>query len=232
MKTLPDAHTIIEDESPHKTGPAAGLLSGSETQEGASSDYVPPAPDPQNAKCWYVLRATYDRGRRLNEELTATGITSYYPLQNIIKKQDGRKIPLVRPLIPNLVFVHTDRATIDTFLSARHYGERYIKYLLDRTRPVEWNGKHPPVTIDNRAMDAFRKICDTQNENIRFLSLDQAREIKQGDTVLVTEGDFRGIEGRYVRALGQWRVAVEIGTFGFISTAYIPKSFVRVVKKS
>ncbi len=46
---------------------------------------------------------------------------------------------------------------------------------------------------------------------------------KQGDYVVVTEGDFKGIHGRVARIAGQQRVVVELFDGCLVATAYVPK---------
>ena len=48
-------------------------------------------------------------------------------------------------------------------------------------------------------------------------------QYKLGDHVIVTEGDFEGIQGRVARIAGQQRVIVELFSGCLVATAYIPK---------
>ena len=44
--------------------------------------------------------------------------------------------------------------------------------------------------------------------------------------VRVTDGEFKGVEGRVARVSGQQRVVVEVEGVCLISTAYIPSAFI------
>ena len=57
-------------------------------------------------------------------------------------------------------------------------------------------------------------IIPVTSENIQY---------KLGDHVIVTEGDFEGIQGKVARIAGQQRVIVELFSGCLVATAYIPK---------
>lgn len=204
-------------------------LSSIESQNGVSSDYIPADVEVKKVVRWYVLRSVYNRSNRVVTELSNAGFDFYYPKRNVIKRIGTRKVALQEPYIPNLIFVNSSREAIDHFLHLRTSDERYIKYLLDKTKAKEWNDKNPPLIIDDASMANFKKICDTGNENIRIISPENYK-MKPGDTVLVTDGIFKGVEGKYIHTLGQWRVVIQLSSIGLISTAYVPKAFVKVIK--
>lgn len=204
-------------------------LSSIKSQNGVSSDSIYNTSKSYRDIKWYVLRSTYNRGKKVYNELQNAGFDAYYPIRNVIKRYGTRKIPVEEPLIENLIFVNSSRKLIDDFLHNRKSEERYIKYFLDRTTDLEWNGKNEPLVVDDKAMENFKRICDTKDQNIRFISLDNY-QFKPGDHVLVVDGAFKGVEGRYIHTLGQWRVVIQLGSIGLVGTAYVPKAFVRVLR--
>lgn len=52
-----------------------------------------------------------------------------------------------------------------------------------------------------------------------------------GDRVIVTEGDFKSIQGRVARIAGQQRVIVELFSGCLVATAYIPKEAMEKIGK-
>ena len=56
-----------------------------------------------------------------------------------------------------------------------------------------------------------------------FLSIPANIQYKLGDRVVVTEGDFEGIQGRVARIAGQQRVVLELFGGCMVATAFIPK---------
>ena len=52
---------------------------------------------------------------------------------------------------------------------------------------------------------------------------------KGGEIVRITDGVFKGVEGRVARVAGQQRVIVSLTNVGMVSTAYIPKAFLSII---
>lgn len=108
-------------------------------------------------------------------------------------------------------------------------GYSILKYYLDKTKPLEENGKHPPLTIPFIAMTNFIKATSTNNEHVRIVSAEQCH-YKSGDTVKVIGGEFEGVIGKVARIAGQQRVVVEISGLCLVATAYIPTIFIESFK--
>ena len=71
-------------------------------------------------------------------------------------------------------------------------------------------------------MDNFIKLTSVKNPHIIPVTSENI-QYKLGDHVIVTEGDFEGIQGRVARIAGQQRVIVELFSGCLVATAYIPK---------
>lgn len=102
----------------------------------------------------------------------------------------------------------------------------YLSYYYDHFR-TNADGKNPPLIVPDKQMDNFIRLTSIDNDHILFVDRSQCH-FKSGDHVVVTDGDFRGIEGRIARVSCQQRVVVELDGIGYITTAYIPKAFLRV----
>ncbi len=70
-----------------------------------------------------------------------------------------------------------------------------LKFYLDKTKPLEENGKHPPLTIPFTAMTNFIKATSTDSEHVRIVSSEQCH-YKSGDIVKVIDGEFEGVIGK------------------------------------
>ncbi|MFW5550092.1 MAG: KOW motif-containing protein, partial [Prevotella sp.] len=105
----------------------------------------------------------------------------------------------------------------------------YLSYYYDHFR-TDADGKNPPLIVPDKQMDNFIHLTSIDNDHILFVDRSQCH-FKSGDHVVVTDGDFRGIEGRIARVSRQQRVVVELDGIGCITTAYIPKAFLRVKGK-
>ena len=104
-----------------------------------------------------------------------------------------------------------------------------LKFYLDKTKPLEENGKHPPLTIPFTAMINFIKATSTDSEHVRIVSSEQCH-YKSGDIVKVIDGEFKGVVGKVARIAGQQRVVVEISGLCLVATAYIPTDFIKFIK--
>ena len=145
----------------------------------------------------------------------------------IIKKEIGKKKRILQPLLPNLLFVYATREAVSSIIKKKDEDTPILKYYLDKTKPKEINGKHPPLTIPFSAMINFIKATSTESDHVRIVSNEQCH-YKSGDIVKVIDGEFKGVTGRVARITGQQRVVVEIVGLCMVATAYIPSAFLEV----
>lgn len=167
---------------------------------------------------WYVLRVSYNRERKACEWLESKGFEVFLPMRNEIRIVDDRRKKVAKPLIPNIIFVHSTFAVLDQTIHDQ--GNTCLSYYYNHFTLLP-NGKNPPLTIPDRQMDNFIRLCDTDDPNILFVSPKECH-FKSGDQVIVTSGPFKGIVGRVARAKRQQRVAIEIAGLGIVTTAYVP----------
>lgn len=224
MNALSNAHTSRGASPSDSAGFTSNVLpeaNGSDT--GVSSDCIP-----QADHHWFVLRVTYNRGAMANAIITDAGVRSYVPMHYVVKNEIGKKKRVLEPLLPNLVFVYATRSIVNNIVKRNGHDVSIIKYYLDKTRPLEPNGKHPPLTIPSESMESFIKATSTSNSHVRIVSPEQCN-FKTGDRVRVIAGEFEGVIGRVARIAGQQRVVVEMSGLCMVATAYVPKAFIRNV---
>ena len=77
-------------------------------------------------------------------------------------------------------------------------------------------------------MDNFILATISRNEHLLFVDPNKCH-YKSGDMVMVTDGLFKGVEGKVARVAGQQRVIVSLSKIGLISTAYIPTAFIEKI---
>lgn len=225
MNALINAHT----QRVRKSSPYAGLTSNvlPETQRlqtGVSSDYAL-----KEGHYWFVLRVTFNRTEKAFSIISNADVVSYIPMHYVLKKEIGKKRRILQPLLPNLFFVYGTREQMDLIVREKNNDLPIIKYYLDKTKPKEANGKHPPLTIPFDSMMNFIKTTSTENEHVRLVSSEQCH-YKSGDIVKVINGEFEGVIGKVARIAGQQRVVVEVSGLCLVATAYIPKDFIEFVK--
>ena len=224
MNALLNAHTQHEDQMSPCIGFVSDVLPEAQrSQTGVSSGYVQKA----NHE-WFVLRVTYNRTEKACDIISTANVQSYMPMHYVIKKEIGKKKRILQPLLPNLFFVYATRETVNSIIKKKGEETSVLKFYLDKTKPLEDNGKHPPLTIPFTSMTNFIKATSTDSEHVRIVSAEQCH-YKSGDMVKVIDGEFKGVTGRVARIAGQQRVVVEISGLCLVATAYIPSIFIKVV---
>ena len=220
MNALLNAHTPRGRNRSTHVGLTSNVLPEAQrSQTGVSSGYVQKA----NHE-WFVLRATYNRTQKACDIISTANVQSYMPMHYVIKKEIGKKKRILQPLLPNLFFVYATREAVNSIIKKKGEETSVLKFYLDKTKPLEKNGKHPPLTIPFTSMTNFIKATCTDSEHVRIVSAEQCH-YKSGDIVKVIDGEFKGVTGRVARIAGQQRVVVEISGLCLVATAYIPSAF-------
>lgn len=221
MNALINAHTHRGRNRSSYAGLTSNVLPEAQrSQTGVSSDYAQKA----NHE-WFVLRIIYNRIQKAHGIISASDIQSYIPMHYAIKKEIGKKKRILQPLLPNLLFVYATREAVNSIIKNKGAETSILKFYLDKTKPLEENGKHPPLTIPFAAMTNFIKATSTNNDHVRIVSSEQCH-YKSGDVVKVIAGEFEGVTGKVARIAGQQRVVVEISGLCLVATAYIPTDFI------
>lgn len=188
---------------------------------GVSVRYVP-ASDKQ----WFVFRASYGREDQAAEQIVDDGTFVYIAKRWIRKTVNGKQKKVQESLIPNLLFVYAKYEKAEVYIkntpSLSYLSYYYNHFATDR------NHKNPPLIIPTREMVNFILATSCSSEHLMFVKPSQCH-FKGGELVRVTEGAFKGVEGRVARVSGQQRVVVSLSDIGLISTAYIPTAFLQVI---
>ena len=181
----------------------------------------------EQTKQWFVRRVAYHHEQVTKDWLIKLGIDTYFPMHYTEKEVGGKKKRIQESLFPNLLFVQSTEEKIDLALASP--ANDYLSYYYNHFR-TNVDGKNPPLIVPDKQMDNFIHLTSIDNDHILFVDRFQCH-FKSGDHVVVTDGDLRGIEGRIARVSRQQRVVVELDGIGCITTAYIPKAFLRVKGK-
>lgn len=188
---------------------------------------------PSLNKQWFVLRVTYGRIIKAKSFVEAKGLVCYAPLRYKEVRKQGKKRIITEPLIPSFIFVHTSHEEVDAILHDKNVNSiesrPLLSYYYDHTSYRHNNPNlNPPLVIRDDVMDNFIKLTSVKNPHIIPVT-SQNIQYKLGDHVIVTEGDFEGIQGRVSRIAGQQRVIVELFCGCLVASAYIPKEAMRKV---
>lgn len=81
---------------------------------------------PNEKAYWYVLRVSYHREQRAFEWLTSQGLEVYLPLHFVKKEVDSKTKRVQEPLLPSLVFAHSQLSKLDTLMKSDKNGDSVI----------------------------------------------------------------------------------------------------------
>jgi len=186
------------------------------SETGVSVDYIP-----TETKEWYVFRASYGREDIAYNIIVEDG-TYCYIAKRYNKNRQEKKI---QNLLPNIIFVYTTREKAEEYI--KHTDSlSFLTYYYNHFTEVD--GKNPPLVVPRKEMENFIRATASMNEHIMFVNPEQCH-YRSGDIVRVTQGIFKGVEGRVARVAGQTRVVIEVSGIGLISTAYVPMGCMEVV---
>lgn len=164
---------------------------------------------------WYVANTRHQNEKKIKEQLDLIGIENYVPFQTITKEKDGKRINSSKPLIPRLVFIHTDYQTALSLVNDLGLKMTYLRN--HETRKL--------LIIPDKQMKDFMFLLDFSKEAIQIKNIN----LKKGQHVRIIKGEFSGIEGELIRIKGHKRVVVRLEGLFSLATTYIPASFLEII---
>jgi transcription antitermination factor NusG len=139
----------------------------------------------------WIIGYTYPNAeKKVHRRLENMGVSSFLPLQKVIRNWCDRKKKLEIPLFPGYIFIYTSLYERYNLLNI----EGLIRY-------VAFEGK--PATISTGVIDSLKKMLMSEVEvsTENFLA---------GMHVKINEGPFMGAEGILVRRNGKARFVIQI----------------------
>ena len=191
------------------------------SQTGVSTNYIQPTKEPFR---WYVLRATYGRVNASYEYLAQKGIEVYHPTIFVYRMVNGKRKRLEESRLPNIFFAQSTEEILKTYvfdnanLPHLRFYYRYAGLGNERTKE--------PLIVPDRQMESLKIICGHKEADNVVVPNDK-HQFEKGETVIVTDGDFKGVIGKVARYCKQLRVAVIIDDFLTIATAYVPRGYLK-----
>lgn len=222
MSTLSNVETPgVEANTPSISVVSDAIPQAVNTQNGVSVEYVH---EPE--KQWFVFRASYGREDKASDFLVADGTFTYIAKRDSFKYVKGKRRRVTEKLIPNLLFAYTTKEKAEEYVKQTPE-LAYLTYYYNHFKQ-DADQKNPPLTVSTREMDNFILATISRNEHLLFVDPEKCH-YKSGDMVMVTDGVFKGVEGKVARVAGQQRVIVSLSKIGLISTAYIPTAFIEKI---
>lgn len=160
---------------------------------------------------WYAAKTTFSMTKKIKKQLEKLKVDHFIPLRTMIEERKGKKVKIEKPVVPNLIFIHTGYPTCLSLVN--DYGLA-MKFLTDLE-------KHTFLVVPDKQMEDFMFLLDFSEEAVLVLN----ENLRQGDRVRVIKGDFAGIEGELIRIKGHKRVVVRLEGLFSLATTYIPSTF-------
>ena len=173
---------------------------------------------------WYALRVSYSRELKVQKALDALGVKTFVPMmwkrcpvkpgmtKPATTTSAGNSDRKLVPAVGNLCFAYSTRTALEDFI--RGYGEASpVHFYWDRTA-------NRPLTVPDKAMNDFITVASTLDEDIVYVTEISAK-LREGQTVMVKDGPFKGIEGKVVRIRKSRRILVELPGMLAVATTYI-----------
>ncbi len=161
---------------------------------------------------WYPIRVTYSREQKLKAYLDSVGVESFLPMHYVAGTGIHAGCKRLVPVIHNLLFVHSTRATLDELKKANLITST-MRYMMDKAT-------RQPIVVPEEQMRNFIAVSGTNDEQLVYLR-DEEVDFREGDRVRITAGPFAGVEGELLRIRGDRRVLVKIEGFFAVATAFI-----------
>ena len=176
----------------------------------------------EKKRVWFAMSAPYSKELEAQQLLEKEDIESFVPLcYKIVKRRDGKKVRVLKPAIPNYIFVRTTRAVIQEAKNRI----LILQYLTRRE-----NGKNIPIIVPDDQMEQFIRVINTYNENLVFLKPEEVN-LKKGTPVRIVGGAFDGIEGIFIKVKGirNRRVVVQIAGITAVAIAEVTQDLIEVL---
>ncbi len=125
---------------------------------------------------WYVLRVSYHREQRAVEWLTSQGVETYLPLHFVKKKVNGKLKRQQEPLIPNLIFVHTQLSKLVTLMKSAT--NTFLSFYYNHFAFTS-EGKNPPLRLNdpNLKLNSFI-LSDTPYHQVLYKDHYSAQQLR------------------------------------------------------
>lgn len=143
-------------------------------------------------KQWYALYTKSRAEKKVAKELHLKGIEAYLPLEKKMKQWSDRKKWVEEPLIRSYIFVWT------------HIKGLYdILYTPGVVTIVTFEGE--PAPIPDKQIQAIKDILISE-EKFEVTS----DKFDVGETVEVTKGNLKGLNGELIQHLNKFKVLIRI----------------------
>ena len=173
-----------------------------------------------DAMNWYAIRVTYSRELKFQTLLQESGFQTFVPMCRRTFEKNGKKENKLVPAVSNLIFVHSEKADLDAFMT--RMGETCpARFIWDKST-------RKPIVVPDKAMEDFIKVSSSMDEDLIYIT-EITEKLREGQTVRVVAGPFKGVEGKVVRIRKSRRVLVELPGMLAVATTFVNPSSLEII---
>lgn len=176
---------------------------------------------------WYALRTTYGREKKAYDFIIQHEGKAFFPTIIAEKIVKGKKTCVEVSRIPNIFFAYGTEEDIKSFVYD-NVNLPYLRFYYKHTHIGARIEKTPLIVPDNQ-IRSLQIICDCKDGADTIILPEEVEKFRQGERVMIKEGDFAGVVGIVARFHGQQRVGIVIDGLMTAVTAYIPTAFLEKI---
>lgn len=117
---------------------------------------------------WFVLRVSYGRATKALGLLEGKEIKTFNPLHSVMKKVNGKRSRVQLPLLPGLIFAHTEAQTLASALEDPAI-RSLVSYYCDHFS-IGPNGYNPPLIVPDKPMQSFITALTADSHDVRVVT--------------------------------------------------------------
>ena len=142
---------------------------------------------------WYVMHS-YKNEKKAEEKLQEYGQMRFFiPTERAVRTRNGKKIVIMVPVIPSLVFVQASQKQIVNFKKSVYNDLQFVIWREHDGKTVRY------LTVDNRDMQNFIQLYEHGDKNLTFYRPGEI-DIRKGVRVRVhCNGGLDQLEGIFVK---------------------------------
>ena len=164
---------------------------------------------------WFAAKVKYQTEKKVKAYLDERQVENFIPFRKVVLERNGKRVEKEKPVVPGLLFIRTDPATVLSIANESKTKFSYLKNL--ETKKL--------LIIPDKQMEDFIFLLRFSETAVQI----ENSHLQKGDRVRVVQGEFAGIEGELIRIKGHKRVVVRLEGLFSLATTYIPSGYLEKV---
>lgn len=169
-------------------------------------------------KNWYVLYTKSRQEKKVRDRFEQEDIECYLPLEKKLRIWSDRKKWIDEPLFRSYIFVYVDISDYNEYLKVLQT-EGVVHFVR-----IEKN----PVIVRDELIEAIRQY----EHSGEFISEEEEKELKVGDSVEVIRGSLKGLFGTLVEIGRKRKVRIMLEAVRQSIYLTVPKSYLKKIEGS